>query len=75
MAPVRPHKQRRMGNRKSLPQHGKPEPALSLKPAEFTEKNLRRRFFFACDTFASLILLILRFKGTIPRDVIVCIYF
>jgi hypothetical protein len=31
-----------MGNGKSLPQHAKPEPALSLKLAEITEKNLRR---------------------------------
>jgi hypothetical protein len=31
-----------MGNRKSLPQHGMPNPALSLMLNNFTEKNLRR---------------------------------
>jgi hypothetical protein len=30
-----------MGNWKSLPQHGKPKPNLSLIAEEFTEKNLR----------------------------------
>ena len=32
-----------MGNRKNLPQHGMPIPALSLMLNNFTEKNLRRR--------------------------------
>jgi hypothetical protein len=32
-----------MGNRKNLPQHGTPRPALSLMLNEFTEKKLRRR--------------------------------
>ncbi|HEU5125502.1 MAG TPA: hypothetical protein VFW05_15725, partial [Verrucomicrobiae bacterium] len=35
--------QRRMGNRKNLPQHGMPKPTLSLRLNEFTEKKLRRR--------------------------------
>ncbi|HEX5222344.1 MAG TPA: hypothetical protein VFZ59_22515, partial [Verrucomicrobiae bacterium] len=38
--------QRRMGNRKNLPQHGMPNPALCLMLDEFTEKNLRRLFQF-----------------------------
>ena len=32
-----------MGNRKNLPQHGMPIPALCLMLNDFTEKNLRRR--------------------------------
>jgi membrane-bound ClpP family serine protease len=32
-----------MGNRKNLPQHGKPNPALNLMLSDFTEKKLRRR--------------------------------
>ncbi len=31
-----------MGNRKNLPQHGQPNPALGLSAANFTEKILRR---------------------------------
>jgi hypothetical protein len=33
-----------MGNWKSLPQHGKPKPNLSLIAEEFTEKNLRGQY-------------------------------
>jgi hypothetical protein len=44
-----------MGNGKSLPQHAKPEPALSLKLAEITEKNLRRLNATKLDNFISTV--------------------
>ncbi len=36
--------QRGMGNRKNLPQHAQPNPALGLSGANFTEKILRRGY-------------------------------
>jgi hypothetical protein len=62
-----------MGNRKNLPQHGKPKPTLSLTLYEFTEKRIARPFLCLAVRTGTKILYVSG-HGIIPVILIVACY-